>query len=235
MAIANGRMSDIEIPVKASCWNTIGVWGKQALRCEKLKDVIHCRNCSIYWQAGRQVFDKRIPDGYIEQWTRIISGHLEPAAKTSQSVIYFRIGDEWFALSTRNFVEVAQDKFVHKIPRRSHKAVLGVINIGGSVRLSFSLAFLLGVSHQDDNKRLKVRGVYKRFLVVRINNKDYVFPVDEVGGVFRYNPEDLMQVPATMEAEKSQLLLGLLDVGGKNTACIDANKLAHTFEVMLGG
>ncbi|MCI0507919.1 MAG: chemotaxis protein CheW [Gammaproteobacteria bacterium] len=227
-------MSETEIPVKASCWSTIGVWGNRAQRCEKLKDVIHCRNCSTYWDAGRQVLEKRIPDGYIEQWTRVISANPEPVSKTSRSIIYFRIGEEWFSLSTRNFIEVSQLKSVHNIPHRSRNLIIGVINIGGSVRLCFSLGFLLGVTQTDEHKRVGPRGIYKRYLVVQIDKKDYVFPVDEVGGVHRYDPEDLIQVPATVEAEKAQLLLGILDIDGKNVACIDAYRLAHAFEAMLG-
>jgi chemotaxis signal transduction protein len=71
-------------------------------------------------------------------------------------------------------------------------------------------------------------------LVIQINKKDYVFPVDEVGGVYRYDPEDLKQVPSTIESEKGKLLLGMLDIDNRTVACIDADKLAETFEVMLG-
>jgi len=231
-------MSETDIPadvtVKASCWNTVGVWGRQMPRCEKLNEVIHCRNCSVYWDAGRQVFEKRIPDGYLEQWTRVISNDVEPVSKTSQSIIYFRIQEEWFSLSTRNFVEVSQMKSVHRIPHQSGQLILGMINIGGSVRLCFSLAFLLGVAQPEKSDQSVSRGTYKRFLVIQINNRVYVFPVDEVGGVYRYDPEDLKQVPSTIELEKADLLLGMLDIDDKRVACIDANKLAQTFEVMLG-
>jgi len=231
-------MSETDIPadvtVKASCWNTVGVWGRQMPRCEKLNEVIHCRNCSVYWDAGRQVFEKRIPDGYLELWTRVISNDVEPVSKTSQSIIYFRIQEEWFSLSTRNFVEVSQMKSVHRIPHQSGQLILGMINIGGSVRLCFSLAFLLGVAQPEKSDQSVSRGTYKRFLVIQINNRVYVFPVDEVGGVYRYDPEDLKQVPSTIELEKADLLLGMLDIDDKRVACIDANKLAQTFEVMLG-
>ena len=200
-------MSEIESPSKVSCWNTVGVWGSQTPRCEKLGEVVHCRNCPVYWNAGREVFEKRIPAGYIEQWTRIISGDVEP---------------------------VSQIKSIHKIPHQANGLVLGVVNVGGEVRLCFSLAFLLGVAN-DEAKKINLRGVYKRYLVVQIDDSDYVFPVDEVGGVYRYDPQDLKQVPVTIEAEKAELLLGVLDIEGNKIACIDVDKLAQTFGVMLGG
>jgi len=227
-------MSEIKSPSQVSCWNTVGVWGNQAPRCEKLNDVIHCRNCPVYCEAGRKVFEKRIPEGYIEQWTRIISGDVEPVSKLSQSIISFRLSDEWFSLSTRNFVEVSQIKSIHKIPHKTSDLILGVVNVGGAVRLCFSLSFLLGVEN-DDAKRSNPRGVYKRYLVVQISDTDYVFPVDEVGGVYRYDPEELKQVPVTIEAEKAQLLLGVLDIAGNKVACIDADKISRAFGVMIGG
>lgn len=227
-------MSEIESPSQVSCWNTIGVWGSQAPRCEKLDEVVHCRNCPVYYEAGREVFEKRIPEGYIEQWTRVLSGDVEPVSKTSQSIISFRLHKEWFSLSTRNFIEVSQIKSIHKIPHQTNGLILGVVNVGGAVRLCFSLSNLLGVSN-DEFEQVIPRGVYKRYLVVQISDTDYVFPVDEVGGVYRYDPEDLKQVPVTIEAEKADLLLGVLDIEGNKVACIDTEKLTQAFGVMISG
>lgn len=227
-------MSEIESPLQVSCWNTVGVWGSQGSRCEKLNEVVHCRNCPIYYEAGRKVFDKRIPEGYIEQWTRVLSGDVEPVSKTSQSIISFRLQKEWFSLSTSNFIEVSQTKSIHKIPHQTNGLILGVVNVSGAVRLCFSLANLLGVA-KEDIEQLNPRGVYKRYLVVQISDTDYVFPVEEVGGVYRYDPEDLKQVPVTIEADKADLILGVLDIGGNKVACIDTDKLAQAFGVMIGG
>ena len=37
------------------CWNRIGVWSRAGATCPKLDDVTHCRNCSVYSDAGRRI------------------------------------------------------------------------------------------------------------------------------------------------------------------------------------
>jgi len=221
-------MSELNSPVKVSCWNTVGVWGSQAPRCEKLKDVVHCRNCPVYWDAGRQVFDKDIPQGYLDQWTQVLAAAPEARSKASQSIIYFRLGKEWFSLSTRNFVEVSQVRAIHNIPHQTSNLMLGIVNVGGAVKLCYSLSYLLGIDDKEEARETK-HGIYKRHLVIKLNGSDYVFPVDEVGGVYRYDKNDLLHIPVTIEPEKAALLLGVLEIAGNKVACIDADKLACAF------
>lgn len=228
-------MSEVESPTTVqTCWNTIGVWGNQMPRCEKLDDVVHCRNCKVYWDAGRQVFDKAIPAGYLDQWTQTLASIPEERTKDSLSIIYFRLGDEWFSLSTGYFVEVSQIKSVHRIPHQVNSIITGLVNVGGSVHLCFSLSDLLGVT-QTENKNKEQHGVYRRYIVVHINDNDFVFPVDEVGGVYRYSRSELKQVPATIEADKATLLTGVLQIDGNDVACLDGQKLGLAFEEKING
>jgi chemotaxis-related protein WspD len=37
-----------------ACWQRIGVWAANGATCPVLQDVIHCRNCPTYVQAGRR-------------------------------------------------------------------------------------------------------------------------------------------------------------------------------------
>lgn len=228
-------MSEVENPVAMeACWNSIGVWGNQEPRCEKLTDVIHCRNCKVYWDAGRKVFDREIPEGYLDQWTQTLAGIPEERSKDTLSIIYFRLGEEWFSLSTRYFVEVSQIKAIHHIPHQSKKIIMGLVNVGGSVRLCFSLSNMLGVAQNDSNKTIN-HSVYRRYLVIQINDNDFVFPVDEVGGVYRYSKPELKQVPATIESEKAGLLTGILEIEGNDVACLDGDKLGLAFEGLING
>lgn len=227
-------MDEVQSPPQIGCWNTIGIWGNQAPRCEKLQDVIHCRNCHVYWDAGRRVFEKDVPEDYIEQWTRALANEPQSLAQLSRSIIYFRLGEEWFSLATKIFVEVAQARAIHRIPHQSGGLMQGVVNVGGAVRLCFALNRLLGVNNTDQRDTSPRYGVYQRYLAVQINNNQYVFPVDEVGGVYRYDPQDLKQVPVTIEPRNAELLLGMLDIDGVDVACIDADKLGQAFEKAVG-
>lgn len=218
------------------CWNTIGVWGNsQAGRCEKLSSVVHCRNCNEYWEAGRAVFERHVPDSYVEEWTQSLARIKQQVSQLSHSIIYFRLGEEWFSFSTRAFVEVSQIKQIHSIPHQTGSLIKGLVNVGGSVKLCFSLGHVLGVdssSLQGDQVR---QGTYTRFIVVNAEKSEFVFSVDEIGGVYRYDPEELKQVPATVDSSKSRLLLGVININDREVACVDIDKLAQTVEVMVGG
>ena len=227
-------MSQVKNPVATTCWRTIGVWGTSTPRCEKLREVVHCRNCEVYWDAGREVFERTLPEGYLDYWTRILSGVPEARSKDTLSIIYFRIAREWFALPSSHFVEVSPMKPVQRIPHQSGKYIIGLVNVGGSIRLCFSLGNMLGVTDQAETQ-VKKYGVYQRYLVVNINKEDFVFPVDEVGGVYRYASKELAQVPATVEPERAGLLLGMLEIEGNNVACIDIEKLGLGFTGVVNG
>ena len=47
------------------CWRDTGVWGDQT--CDMLKKQLHCHNCPIFIQAGRELFHRPSPEGYIKE------------------------------------------------------------------------------------------------------------------------------------------------------------------------
>jgi chemotaxis-related protein WspD len=83
------------------CWNAIGVSGDRS--CAELLEMIHCRNCPVYAQAGRSLLEREIPANYQLEWaTSVAEEKTEPAAGTL-SVVIFRLGQEWLALSALLF------------------------------------------------------------------------------------------------------------------------------------
>ena len=48
------------------CYKTTGVFGDGT--CSRLPGLIHCRNCAEYARAGRQLFDRPLAPGELEQW-----------------------------------------------------------------------------------------------------------------------------------------------------------------------
>ena len=53
----------------ARCWGSIGVWGDDRPRCSVLEAVLHCRNCEIFENAGRELLDRDLPEAYGVEWT----------------------------------------------------------------------------------------------------------------------------------------------------------------------
>ena len=64
--------SEFDPPALNDCWNQIGVM-RAIAPVAKLKTVIHCRNCKVYWAAGRSLLERNAPPEYLQEWTDILS------------------------------------------------------------------------------------------------------------------------------------------------------------------
>lgn len=155
-----------------SCWNMIGVKGDRS--CPELTAVIHCRNCTVYSQGGRQLLDRQPPTDYQQEWTRLLAETTEttetteiratnkgaiasPATIKNQgtkkafqeqkvlSVVIFRLQKEWLALKASIFKEVTEPSVVRTLPHRSSEVFLGLVSIRGELQLCISLHHLLGL------------------------------------------------------------------------------------------
>ena len=41
-------------------------------RCPRLDEVIHCRNCEVFTQAGRNLLERALPEEYKEEWGSVL-------------------------------------------------------------------------------------------------------------------------------------------------------------------
>jgi chemotaxis-related protein WspD len=212
------------------CWNKIGVWGAAQPRCERLAEVIHCRNCQVFTQAGRLAFDRATPAGYVKQWTDRYCEERAEQSNTNLSIVVFRLAREWFSLPTRYFVHVEKTGFIHKIPHLSSDFLLGLVNVNGTVRLCFSIAGLLGAQFNEVAPHDDQVGVYRRFLVLSFNGQSFVFPVDEVGGIARVNTELIQNAPATLPSGRVEMIQGVIDLKGRQVAMLDSGRVFGTIE-----
>jgi chemotaxis-related protein WspD len=173
------------------CWNTIGVEGDGS--CAQLREVIHCRNCPVYSNAGLQLLERALPPGYRRECTDYFRLQRKPARGSKISVVIFRVGPEWLALPTQAFQEVAEPRPVHSIPHRRHGLLLGLVNIRGELLLCVSVGRLLGVDHNTALEKL--RTYHDRLLVVAWDGKRLVFPADEVHGIHHFHAGEAAPPP----------------------------------------
>jgi len=124
------------------CWNTIGVRGDRS--CPELPGVVHCQNCPVFAAAGRRFLDAPSPPGYLEEWTERLAARVEEAVADLESVLTFRLADEWLALPVRVLIEVTLPRLIHRVPYRAG-LLAGLVNIRGELHLCAHLARLLGV------------------------------------------------------------------------------------------
>ncbi|WP_455212107.1 chemotaxis protein CheW [Kaarinaea lacus] len=216
------------------CWNKIGVWSRQPAKCEKLREVIHCRNCDVYTKAGRKVIEKRMPAEYLTQWTKSYA-QIPPENHLKQcSVIMFRLGMEWFCLPTMYCESVENPGSIHSIPRYSNQLFQGIVNIRGNLQLCFSLEALLQVVPEDSNPLAKI-GVYKRLVVLNYHQQYYVFLVDEVGGIDRIDDKSLEAAPATLSQRQAEFVKGIIVTNERSVAFLNAPPLFSALEEAIGG
>ncbi|HRU06095.1 MAG TPA: chemotaxis protein CheW [Candidatus Brocadiia bacterium] len=210
-------------PPKA-CWNDVGVGGSRA--CPRLKDAGHCANCPRFGGAGSALLDREPPEGYEKEWAALLARAKERENRGDLAVVVFRIGGEWLALPAAVFQEVTESRRVHGVPHRSGGALLGVVNVRGEVQLCVSLARLLGLDEgaepapQPGEPRL--RATYRRLVVARQGAERWVFPVDEMHGLVRFNSADMANVPVTVAKAKASFTLGLFAWESRSVGLLDA-------------
>ena len=203
------------------CWNKIGVYGEGT--CVELAEFIHCRNCPVYSKGGRQLLDRSPPTGYQHEWTEHFAREKHVAAPAKASGLLFRIGNEWLALPTQAFQEVAERRAIHSLPHRRQGIVLGLANVRGELVICVSLGRLLGID--KDAARQTLRTIYDRLLVIHWDGQRLAFPVDEVQGTYRFELRELKPPPATVSESSQTYSQGILHWKSHAVGYLEAERL----------
>lgn len=213
------------------CWNSIGVRGDAS--CPELKKYIHCRNCPVYSTTAVDLLDADLPADHMARWTSHIAQAKVLAEIDTHAVVVFRIDDEWLALPTRLFKEIANIGTIHSVPHRRNGVVLGLVNIRGELLVCVSLRELLGLQPVSERKRDKHRAEEGRFMVIQREGSRIVCPVDEVHGIQRFHPREQMPVPATLAKATATYTLALLPWQQKLAGLLDDQLLFYTINRSL--
>ncbi len=226
--------SGLDHPTLNDCWNQIGVMGDRS--CGELKTVIHCRNCKVYSAAGRSLLERNAPSNYLEEWTNILSeaskaqvgvgeGTLVRAADTL-SVIIFRLGNERLALPVNILQEVTPPQVIHSVPHRSNAVFLGLINIRGETLLCVSLKDLLGLEAATTTQASSINP--QRMIVAGRDNNKWVFPVDEVHGIYRFHLSEFKETPVVIAKAAEAYTKGVITWQDQKLNFLNAELLFYT-------
>lgn len=248
-AASTGESMLIELDVN-DCWNRIGVKGDGS--CPELQQHVHCRNCPVYAGVGQRLFDREPPASCVEEWTQQIA-HTEPVEPTDTApILVFRCGDEWFGLHIGRVIEVGEPRTVHRIPHRSNKLLLGLVNIRGELKLCVALRELLGIDASDPPTRSnavskspsfkssttkpvdEVTIDTSRLLVVERESQVWAFVVDEVAEVTRLPLSELGNVPATIANSLARHSRGVFRWGDRAIGYLDDERLFEQLRRAIG-
>lgn len=200
------------------CWNQIGVMGDRT--CPQLKTHIHCRNCPVFSSAGRSLLERSADESYLQEWTAVLAdlpshprelGEMTmiqsksgiALAKSHISIAIFRLGKEQFALPVSVLQEITHPTSIHRLPHRSNQLFLGITHIRGEILFCVSLHHLLGLapiktdSVSVDRQRMMVIHFHRDHSDSRSIVK-WVFPVDEVYSIYRFEKDQFTDSPDTL-------------------------------------
>lgn len=217
-------MSGEKIKEDSFCWNRIGVWASER-SCPKLKDVVHCRNCDEFISGGRSLLDREPDAAYLEEWTELIANEREELSESTDSVIVFRLENERFAFPAVIFREIEEAKDIHKIPHKADEVFLGLTNIKGELQLCFSLKAFLGIDETGSSTESK-----HRFMVVNRGGYSWVFPADEIFGIYKYDINDIQNIPATVSKAGSNYTKSVFKLEGKTIGLLDDELIIYALK-----
>jgi chemotaxis-related protein WspD len=207
-------------PIKLDdCWNKIGVWGDR--ECGELKKVVHCRNCIVYSSAAALLLGAKLPPDYLERWSTHFAGVEIVESRQMQAALIFRIGAEWLALLATNIQEIAEGRSIHSLPHSRSNTLLGLANIRGELLVCVALDRVLGLEKMALEKSSSKRGICRRMVVASCQGSRFVFPVEEVYGIYWFNPTELKDIPSTLTKAQTTYIKGMLLWQNKSVGCLD--------------
>ncbi|PID73182.1 MAG: chemotaxis protein CheW [Desulfobacterales bacterium] len=210
-----------------ACWRTCGVFSYDEAVCPDLEQVVHCRNCDVFTRAGRALLERPLTDEGRREWADLVAVKKEEERPGALAVLIFRVAGEWLALRAELLSGVIKPERYHRIPHRNHPVLLGMINVHGELYLCVSLFRLLGLSPAPDSG--SSRRIYRRMIVLRHEENHWVFPADEIQGVYRVPLEDLEAPPATVIRSAATYTRRLFALGDKRVALLDDELLLLSF------
>jgi chemotaxis-related protein WspD len=214
------------------CWNHIGVQGDSS--CPELKLHVHCRNCPVYARAARALLDRDPPTDYLATWTAHLAAPTTTEARDTQSIVIFRVGSEWLALSAHILQEVSKVRPIHSIPHRRSGAVLGVANVSGELLVCVSLPTVLGLERSASASRETRTLSLQRFLIIRRDDLRLVLPVDEVDGIHYASPSDFTELPVTVAKAATKYSKAILTWDTHSVGLLDDQPLFDALQRSLG-
>ncbi|AZG15741.1 chemotaxis protein CheW [Cupriavidus pauculus] len=207
------------------CWRRIGTGGDRS--CPELVTYLRCRNCPVYAQAAVTVLDALAAGSLGGAMTDTLPAEHAETREAGQSVLVFRVGEEWLALPTIALGEITAPAPVHTLPHRRHAALLGVAAVRGTLLTCVSLAQLFGDAPEGDDARPA------RFLILGQGRSAIALPVAEVAGVEHVPRRALLPLPATLTRASARYTQALFEHAGHSVGLLDADLLRQALSRSL--
>lgn len=159
---------------------------------------------------------------YIATWTELLAQHKQDEEKEGGSVIIFRLGKEWLAITTLVFCRIIPFHTVHSLPHHTNDILLGVVNFEGQITLCINMhRFLLVEDTFSGPIELLNSGMFKRMIAIQNQQERWIFPVDDIYGIFQFESESLENIPVNIKKSSTNYLRGIIPWNGKSVGYLD--------------
>lgn len=157
------------------------------------------------------LLERKADDRYIAEWTELLQApRTTTVQKETDSIVIFRLGEEWLGMSTLIFHEVAERRSVHKIPHRSSPTLMGLTNFRGQLRICIDMHKFLEIAPGDQTSKKTSSVVYQRMVAIQQDDDFWIFPVDEVLGIHRFDMTKQTNVPVTVSKSTANYMKGVI-------------------------
>lgn len=217
-----------EAPAIDACWQRIGVRGDRS--CELLVQHVHCHNCDRHAEAALLLLDRH------EQ--RLDTIDTTPAADESvpesqsdqdtQSVLIFRLGQNWLAVPSALLLEVTTPIAVHRLPYPRSRALRGLCNVRGTLVPCLALDVVLGLSLENTPQDRP------HMLILDAPGGALVAEVQAVEGIYALPQSQLQKTSHASGVAASQLASAVTQWQERSVTVLDADRLAQTLLRSLG-
>jgi len=143
----------------------------------------------------------------------------------SFSILIFRLGREWVALPTIFFKEVTHRRPVHRLPHQKGKILQGLVNLNGKLELSVALHELLEIEAFIAPSSSVIPYQLNRMVAIVKEGALWVFPVDEMNGIYHWNLAGMEQVPTVIARSSMHYVKGVIKVENKRVVLLDEELL----------
>lgn len=199
------------------CWKRIGVWESGDRSCPQLKTHIHCRNCPIFIKEGRKLFERPLSEDDREEWREILARKEQQLiSPKAVSLFIFRLGQEWYALSTQKIREIALKTPIHTLPHLQPPPFLGLVVLHGELYSCLSLHSLFsGIQEEDASSHL--------IFLSGNRGEDWAFPIEEIRNIHSIPLSHLSAPP--LPKNSTSLLRATFSFKKEKVGVIDDEKL----------
>lgn len=164
---------------------------------------------------------------YVEEWSEIFAKERTIVhGQNVQSVVLFRLGQEWLALSTLVLLEVAEMRLIRRIPHRSGDMLKGLINLRGQLCICINLLNFLEISAAPQHSS----HARQKMVAISQDQQRWVFVADEVLGLFSCDKDTLKNVPVTVAKSTANYIKGTFNAAGKHVFLLDEELLFCSLE-----